>query len=122
MHVVKWAVIPSPFNHVKTNSVGRRIPGVDHQGTMPQVAKLVGSTDEPFPEEWAMSATGKVAVAVYVDRARPQHWIVRDPEGNFWIVPPVENPWDNRQPFELTEESELEPVPGHYKYMLRLPF
>ena len=69
-----------------------------------------------------MIASGKVVVALYVDRTRPQHWIVRDPEGNFWIVPPVENPWDNRQPFEPTEEMELEPVPGHYKYMLGLPF
>lgn len=59
---------------------------------------------------------------LFVDRACPQHWIVRDPEGNFWIVPPVENPWESRQPFEPTEETELEAVPGHYKYMLGLPF
>ncbi len=59
---------------------------------------------------------------LFVDRARPQHWIVRDPEGNFWIVPPVENPWERRQPFEPTEETELESVPGHYKHMLGLPF
>jgi len=69
-----------------------------------------------------MIATGKLVAALYVDRSRPQHWIVRDPEGNFWIVPPVDNPWDNRQPFEPTGAMELEPVPGHYKYMLGLPF
>ena len=69
-----------------------------------------------------MIAFAKRVVAIYVDRTRPQHWIVRDPEGNFWIVPPVENPWDNRQPFEPTEDTELEPVPGHYKYMLGVPF
>jgi len=78
--------------------------------------------DEEVPEERAMIAAKKFAAALFVDKARPQHWIVRDPEGNFWIVPPVENPWDNRQPFELAEETELEPVPGHYKYMLGLPF
>jgi hypothetical protein len=64
----------------------------------------------------------KRAVALYVDKARPQHRIVRHPEGNFWIVPPVETPWDNRQPFEPTEDLELELVPGHYKCMLGLPF
>ena len=69
-----------------------------------------------------MVATGKVTVALYVDKARPQHWIVRDPDGQFWIVPPVENPWANRQPIDLNEDAELEPVPGHYKYMLGLPF
>lgn len=69
-----------------------------------------------------MVAMGKRVVALYVDRTQPRHWIVRDPEGNFWIVPPVENPWDNRQPFEPNEATDLEPVPGHYKYMLGLPF
>jgi hypothetical protein len=60
-------------------------------------------------------------VALFVDRSS-QQWIVLDPEGNFWIVPTEnENPWDERQPFYPTEETELEPVPGHYKYMLGLP-
>lgn len=69
-----------------------------------------------------MIAMEKRMVAIFVDRARPQQWIVRDQDGNFWSVPPVDNPWDNRQPFDPTEETELEPVPGHYKYMLGLPF
>jgi hypothetical protein len=59
---------------------------------------------------------------IFVDRACPQHWVVRDPDGNFWIVPSVENAWESREPFRLTEEADLEPVPGHYKYMLNLPF
>jgi hypothetical protein len=63
----------------------------------------------------------KQAVTLYVDRSS-QQWIVRDPDGNFWTIPVVDNPWDHRQPFDLTEEIELEPVPGHYKYMLGLPF
>jgi hypothetical protein len=60
-------------------------------------------------------------VALFVDRSRPQHWIVRDADGNFWIVPPVENAWDHRRPFDPTEDMQLEQVPGHYKYMLGLP-
>ena len=58
---------------------------------------------------------------IYVDRSSRQ-WIVKDSDGNFWLVPSVENPWDHREPFDPTEETELEPVPGHYKYMLDLPF
>ncbi len=57
---------------------------------------------------------------LFVDRLKGQ-WIVRDADGNFWILPPTDNPWDDRQPFSPTEETELEPVPGHYKYMLGLP-
>jgi len=63
----------------------------------------------------------KNAVALFVERSS-QQWIVLDPDGNFWIVPQTnENPWDQRLPFTATEETELEPVPGHYKYMLGLP-
>lgn len=63
----------------------------------------------------------KQAVRIYVHRSS-QQWIVRDPDGNFWAVPVADHPWDHRQPFELTDEIDLEPVPGHYKYMLNLPF
>jgi hypothetical protein len=63
----------------------------------------------------------KTAVAIYVDRSR-QQWVVRDREGNFWLLPPTENSWEDRQPFQPTEETELEPVPGHYRCMLDLPF
>jgi len=62
----------------------------------------------------------KNVVTLYVDRSS-QQWIVLDPEGNFWMVPSVENPWDQRQPFYPTEETELEQVPGHYKHMLGIP-
>ena len=58
---------------------------------------------------------------IYVDKGS-QQWVVLDPEGNFWIVPSGESPWDHRQPFQPTEGTELEPIPGHYKYMLGLPF
>ena len=60
-------------------------------------------------------------VALYVDRAS-EHWVVRDPEGNFWLLPSGDNPWAERQPYQPTEEADLEPVPGHYLYMLSLPF
>jgi len=60
-------------------------------------------------------------MVLFVERSY-QQWVVRDPEGNFWLLPVVDNPWDYRQPFSPTPESELEPVPGHYISMLGLPF
>jgi len=59
-------------------------------------------------------------LSLYIDRSN-QQWIVRDPDGNYWTVPSDDNPWDHRQPFYPTEETELEPIPGHYKYTLGLP-
>ena len=67
-----------------------------------------------------MLTVRKQVVAIYVDRASGQ-WIASDAEGNFWTVPTTDNPWDDRQPFFPAEETDLEPVPGHYKYMLGLP-
>jgi len=52
-----------------------------------------------------------------VDRASRQ-WIVLDREGMFWVVPANEEGWSQRQPYTPTDESELEPVPAHYRYML----
>ena len=69
-----------------------------------------------------MELESKSPVSLFVDRASPDAWVVRDPEGKFWLVPPVDSPWDNRRPFYPTEEMDLEPVPGHYKYLLELPF
>ena len=59
--------------------------------------------------------------ALFVDRLS-KRWVVRDPEGNFWIIPSVENAWEHRQPFFPTEKAELEPVPAHYLHMFDLPF
>ncbi len=67
-----------------------------------------------------MHAARTHAATLYVDRAS-QQWIVRDPEGNFWSLPSIDNPWDERQPFTPAEDTELQPVPGHYKYVLGLP-
>jgi hypothetical protein len=72
-------------------------------------------------KERGMLTLRKNVMTLYVDRTN-QQWIVLDGEGNFWIVPTGDdNPWNQRQPFFPTEETELEPVPGHYKYMLGLP-
>jgi hypothetical protein len=67
-----------------------------------------------------MIAVRQHALAIYVDRST-QQWIVRDPDGNFWSVQ-TEEGWEHRQPFHATEDAELEPIPGHYKYLLHLPF
>ena len=68
-----------------------------------------------------ISAPNRMA-AIYVDRACTEHWVVRDPEGNYWIVPSVADAWERRRPFEPTDQTELEAVPGHYRFMLGLPF
>ncbi len=68
-----------------------------------------------------MQTTRKRSVALYVDKAT-QQWIVRDCDGSFWVLPSIEDAWDHRQPFEANEETMLEPVPGHYKYVLGITF
>jgi hypothetical protein len=72
-------------------------------------------------KEQNMTTIQKYVVAIFVDKSS-QQWVVRDAEGNFWLLPPGNNPWDDRRPFHPTEESDLEPIPGHYKYLLDLPF
>jgi hypothetical protein len=73
-------------------------------------------------EEFVMISAPNRLAAIFVDRSCTEHWIVRDPEGNFWIVPPSANAWEERRPFEPSEETELEPIPGHYRHVLGLPF
>jgi hypothetical protein len=68
-----------------------------------------------------MTTETKHMVALFVERSY-QQWGVRDPEGNFWLLPAVEDPWGQRQPFCPTPETDLELVPGHYTSMLGLPF
>jgi hypothetical protein len=63
----------------------------------------------------------KQVVSLFVDRST-QQWIVRDPDGNFWSVPAVDDAWEHREPFQPTEDMDLEPIPGHYKYLVGLPF
>lgn len=68
-----------------------------------------------------MITTRKPALSLYVDKGYPEHWIVRDREGCFWVLPPVENAWEKREPYLRSEDSELESVPSHYIYILGLP-
>ena len=67
-----------------------------------------------------MFSVRKQSVSLYVDQSTRQ-LIVRDQEGQFWILPDCEEAWDNRQPFELSDDSSLEPMPGHYKHMFGIP-
>lgn len=67
-----------------------------------------------------MVTVRKQIVALYVDRTS-QQWIVRDADGSFWLLPRSDDPWHDRQPFVPDDDTELEPIPGHYKYMLGLP-
>lgn len=56
-------------------------------------------------------------ISIYVDRSN-QQWVVRDRQGALWILPQTKTPWEHRQPFHPTEETELERVPKHYEYLL----
>jgi hypothetical protein len=85
----------------------------------PEIRRFL-SLDERVPERNMISPRRQRAV-LFVERSS-QQWIVQDPEGNFWLLPSVDNPWSQRQPFHPTEETELELIPGHYKDMLGLPF
>ncbi len=67
-----------------------------------------------------MTASRRQLAALFVDRLC-QQWVVRDPEGDFWILPSVAEPWEHRRPFHPTAETDLEPVPGHYRDMLGIP-
>lgn len=57
---------------------------------------------------------------LFVDRSM-QKWIVQDELGDFWILPGGANPWAHRQRFEPIADTDLEPVPGHYKQVLGIP-
>src|SRR5262245_33146680 len=67
-------------------------------------------------KERIMITVRRERMALFVHRTS-QQWIVRDPEGHFWMLPMGDNAWDNREPFSPTKETELESVPGHYMYM-----
>jgi hypothetical protein len=60
-------------------------------------------------------------LTLYVDRTL-QQWVVRDADGNFWTVPSTADAWEQRQPYCPAADAELESIPGHYKYLLSLPF
>jgi hypothetical protein len=68
-----------------------------------------------------MIAVKKRSFDLYVDHSTGK-WVVRDTEGSFWIVPTGDDGWDRREALQPTEKTELEPIPAHYMYLLRLPF
>lgn len=68
-----------------------------------------------------MTTLEKPTVAIFVEQSLGQ-WIVRDPEGRFWMLPLAGDSWAQREPFFPTPETILSPVPGHYKDMLGLPY
>jgi hypothetical protein len=75
-----------------------------------------------FLKEQKMPSLGKPMPCLFVDKSS-QRWVVRDPDGDFWILPSRKDAWDHREPFDPTaDDSDLAPVPGHYKYMLDIPF
>jgi len=67
-----------------------------------------------------MSTLTRHAFSIYVDR-KSEDWVVQDCDGGFWLVPAKANGWDMRQPFHVTNDTQLEPVPGHYRHMLGIP-
>jgi hypothetical protein len=84
-----------------------------------RIRTLDGGFAHHAPEGQSVIAHSKAAVALFVDKSG-RRWIARDADGRFWVIPPGDDPWENRQPFDLPDDVELEPVPGHYKYMLGL--
>jgi hypothetical protein len=36
------------------------------------------------------------------------------------MVTPGEHCWERRQPFQPTEQTDLEPIPAHYRYVVDL--
>jgi hypothetical protein len=62
--------------------------------------------------------SAQLQISLYVDRSQPSCWIVRDAAGDFWKVPSGDQGWERRQPYTLTEDAQLESVPGHYRYLL----
>jgi hypothetical protein len=67
-----------------------------------------------------MQVITKQRIYLFVDRLS-QRWVVRDSDGAYWTIPTTQNAWQQRVPFVLTEDTELERIPDHYRYMLGLP-
>ena len=68
-----------------------------------------------------MITTESSVVGLYVAKTCPEHWIAWTTRADSGWSRLAENPWERRQPFQWTEDTELEPIPGHYKYVLGLP-
>ncbi|MBX3437118.1 MAG: hypothetical protein KF861_06485 [Planctomycetaceae bacterium] len=68
-----------------------------------------------------MLSVRKQTVSLFVDRIS-QRWIVRDPDGQFWVIPSGYEGWALREPLDPNGDFDLEPIPGHYRYLFDLPF
>jgi hypothetical protein len=68
-----------------------------------------------------MDSMAKRSVSLFVDRTS-QRWVVRDPDGQFWIVPSGDDGWDERPVLDPNADVDLEPIPGHYRYLFKFPF
>jgi hypothetical protein len=62
----------------------------------------------------------KRKASLFVDRST-RNWVVQDPEGALWIIRAIEEAWEHREPYVPADETELEPVPDHYKSLLGVP-
>jgi hypothetical protein len=58
--------------------------------------KVTCALDSHAPEEYNMNTGTKRIVALFVEKSQ-QQWVVQDPEGNFWLLPSVEDPWGQRR-------------------------
>lgn len=67
-----------------------------------------------------MTTDRKPSVTLYVDRTSGQ-WIVRDLQGQWWAMPSTTDAWTHRVTYEPGETTQLEVIPGHYKFMLGIP-
>ncbi len=68
-----------------------------------------------------MHTARKRAVSLFVDQST-HRWVVCDPDGRLWVLPTIDHAWEQRVPFQSTDDTLLEPVPAHYRYLLKLPF
>ena len=66
-----------------------------------------------------MTTPRRLRLSLYADRAA-QRWVVRDADGQFWSFPVTDPSWHDREPFDVTDDVCLEPVPGHYLVLLGL--
>uniref|UniRef100_A0A7C2JX74 Uncharacterized protein n=1 Tax=Schlesneria paludicola TaxID=360056 RepID=A0A7C2JX74_9PLAN len=80
-----------------------------------QPPTLVSDQDAP-----TLLAVRRPTMSLFVDRST-QQWVVLDLEGRFWTLPHTGHAWQHRQPFQPTEDTVLEIVPGHYKPFLGVP-
>ena len=77
----------------------RAMAGISDSQGVGSKCGAASTRDEPGSEIAMMSnEPHRPSAAVFVDRSS-RRWVVRDPDGAFWVLPSVERPWEHRQPF-----------------------